>query len=463
MFVSVRDINLDKQPLGPCEVAGWIRTHRQSKNVSFIEMTDGTCVKGLQLVIEPQLAGYQNCSSRLSTGAAIMVRGELVSSPAKGQKYEMRVSELKLVGEADPETYPLQKKEHTLEFLRENLHLRPRSTTFAAVFRVRSAAAMAVHRFFEERGFYYLTSPIISTSDCEGAGALFRVTSLDLMNVPKSAGHVDFSQDFFKEEAALTVSGQLEGECFATAISKVYTFGPTFRAENSNTTRHLAEFWMIEPEMAFYDLEANMSLAEEFIKYVIKYVLEQCPEEMEFFQKRSTESTNLLQTLRSVVDSSFKRLDYTEAIKILEQSGERFEFPVRWGIDLQSEHERYLTDKYVKGPAIVVNYPKEIKAFYMRLNEDGKTVRAMDVLVPELGEIIGGSQREERHDHLLARIREMNLPEQNYWWYLDLRKYGTVPHSGFGLGFERLLMYLTGMHNIRDVIPFPRFPGFAKF
>lgn len=461
--ITVRQINQDKVPLGNYTIEGWVRTHRQSKNVSFVDLTDGTSVKGLQLVLNPALAGYSEAAARISTGAAIRAQGQLSASPAKGQKYEFQVTALELIGEADPETYPLQKKGHSLEFLREILHLRPRSNTFGAVFRVRSEASMAIHRFFYERGFYYVHTPIITSSDCEGAGAMFRVTTLDLTNVPKSEGKVDFTQDFFKAETSLTVSGQLEGEIFATAINKIYTFGPTFRAENSNTTRHLSEFWMIEPEMAFYDLQDNMRLAEEFIKYLIRWVLDNCQEEMQFFSEREWVAKDHLQNLEQVASSQFSSLDYTEAIRILEKSGKKFEFPVSWGMDLQSEHERFLTDEYVKGPLFVVNYPKEIKAFYMKVNDDGKTVRAMDTLVPRLGEIIGGSQREERHDVLLDRIREMKLPEENYWWYLQLRKFGTVPHAGFGLGFERFLMYVTGMQNIRDVIPFPRYPGYSKF
>ena len=451
--ISERDITL----------SGWVRTHRQSKNVCFIELTDGTGVKGLQLVLEPSLASYQAVAARISTGASITAIGQLVDSPAKGQRFELRVSEIQLVGEADPESYPLQKKGHTLEFLREILHLRPRSNTLGAVLRVRSAAAMAVHKFFNERGFFYVHTPIISTSDCEGAGEMFHVTTLDISNPPRVDGKVDYSQDFFKEPASLTVSGQLEGEICAMALSKIYTFGPTFRAENSNTARHLAEFWMIEPEMAFYDLNDNRQLATEFVQYVIKDILSNCEDEIAFFEQREWTPKDLRSTLNAVIEKPFTVIDYTDAISILEKSGKSFEYPVSWGIDLQSEHERFLTDEYVKGPAVVVNYPKDIKAFYMRVNEDGKTVRAMDVLVPRLGEIIGGSQREERHDVLRDRIREMKLPEENYWWYLDLRRFGTAPHAGFGLGFERLLMYVTGMPNIRDVMPFPRHPGYAKF
>lgn len=462
-LTAIREILEDRIPVGALQLGGWIKTHRQSKRVSFIELSDGTSVGNLQLVVDPTLAGYQEVAGKLSTGTSIRVAGQLVLSPAKGQKYEFQVQELQLIGEADPEQFPLQKKAHSLEFLREVLHLRPRTATMGAVLRVRSAAAFAVHRFFQDRGFFYLNTPIISTSDCEGAGQMFHVTTLDLQNPPKVNGKVDFSEDFFKEPASLTVSGQLEGEICALGISKVYTFGPTFRAENSNTTRHLAEFWMIEPEMAFYELEDNIALANEFLRGIIREVLERCPKELEFLASQEWVQAGHIENLQAVVESQCVTLDYTEAILILEKSGRSFEYPVTWGIDLQSEHERYLTDEYVKGPATVVNYPKEIKAFYMRLNEDGKTVRAMDLLVPRLGEIVGGSQREERHDVLLEKIRAMGLDESSYWWYLELRKFGTVPHAGFGLGFERLLMYVTGMQNIRDVIPFPRFPGFAKF
>jgi asparaginyl-tRNA synthetase len=375
----------------------------------------------------------------------------------------MQVKQLTLLGEADPEEFPLQKKQHTLEFLREMLHLRPRTATMGAVLRVRSAAAFAVHRFFNERGFFYLNTPVITTSDCEGAGEMFHVSTLDPENPPRINGKIDYSQDFFKEPASLTVSGQLEGEVCAMGLSKIYTFGPTFRAENSNTTRHLAEFWMIEPEMAFYELEDNMELAQECVQQVIREVLNTCAKDLEFLASQEWVQPGHLENLRSVSEAKFAALEYTEAISILEKSGKSFEYPVKWGIDLQSEHERFLTDEHVKGPVTVVNYPKDIKSFYMRLNEDGQTVRAMDVLVPRLGEIVGGSQREERHDVLLSKINALGLDVSAYWWYLELRKFGSVPHSGFGLGFERLLMYITGMQNIRDVIAFPRFPGFAKF
>ena len=462
-LLTIRDITEDKVALGHLELGGWIKTHRQSKRVSFIELTDGTCAGHLQLVVDPALAGYADIAAKLQTGASIRVAGELVLSPAKGQKYEFQVKSLNLIGEADPEQFPLQKKAHSLEFLREVLHLRPRTATMGAVLRVRSAAAFAVHRFFTERGFFYLHTPIISTSDCEGAGEMFHVSTLQADNPPRVNGAIDYTQDFFKEPASLTVSGQLEGEVCAMGLSKIYTFGPTFRAENSNTTRHLAEFWMIEPEMAFYELEDNMALAQEFVQEVIKEVLRTSAKDLEFLASQEWVQPGHLENLQAVSETKFARLDYTEAVSILEKSGKAFEYPVTWGIDLQSEHERFLTDEYVKGPVAVVNYPKDIKAFYMRLNDDGKTVRAMDLLVPRLGEIVGGSQREERYDVLLSKIRALGLDESAYWWYLELRKFGTVPHAGFGLGFERLLMYITGMQNIRDVIAFPRFPGFAKF
>jgi asparaginyl-tRNA synthetase len=415
----------------------------------------------MQLVVDAGLVP-EDILRQVTTGSSIAATGTLVESPAKGQAVELRIASIQLYGSADPATYPLQKKGHTLEFLRDISHLRVRSNTFGAAFRVRNALTHAIHSFFQERGFLYVQTPIITTSDCEGAGQMFGVTTLNLQQPPHTAeGKTDWQQDFFGKPAYLTVSGQLEGEIFASAFSNVYTFGPTFRAENSNTPRHLAEFWMIEPEMAFYELEDNMQLAEEFLKNIIRHVLEHCREDLEFFNQFIDKS--VLPTLEHVAESNFGALTYTDAIKQLKNSGKTWEFPVEWGNDLQTEHERFLSEEIFKKPVIVTDYPKEIKAFYMRLNDDGKTVRAMDVLVPRVGEIIGGSQREERHDVLLARLREAGLDEKAYWWYLDLRRYGSVPHSGFGLGLERMMMYLTGLKNIRDVIPFPRTPGNAEF
>ncbi len=454
--------NTDEKSLS---IGGWVKTHRQSKNVSFIELTDGSSIKGLQLVLDPNLESYVSIAEDITTGASIQVSGELQDSPAKGQAFELVVSEITLLGKANPETYPLQKKGHTLEFLREQLHLRPRSNTFGAVFRVRDRAAFALHTFFHERNFAWVHSPIITTSDGEGAGEMFQVTTLDLEKLSKkeNISAIDYSQDFFKQPSFLTVTGQLQAEIFATSLTNVYTFGPTFRAENSNTTRHLAEFWMLEPEMAFCDLEGDMGLAEDFVKYILNDLLANCREDLEFFQKFYDEDKKLISTLESVASASFEVITYTEAISILEKSAIAFEFPVSWGIDLQTEHERYLTEVHVGGPVFVIDYPKDIKAFYMRMNDDEKTVAAMDLLVPRCGEIIGGSQREERYDVLQNKIRTMNLDEKEYEWYLDLRKYGTVPHAGFGLGFERLLMYVTGMQNVRDVIPCPRYAGSANF
>jgi asparaginyl-tRNA synthetase len=446
-----------QKPVGTSVVArGWVKTVRSGKGVSFIQLSDGSTFADLQVVAESLPEG-------VTTGACLSVAGELVASPGSGQAVELKADSIDVIGEADPATYPLQKKGHTMEFLRDIAHLRVRSNTFGAVFRVRNVLSFAIHQFFQERGFLYVNTPLITTSDAEGAGAMFGVTTLDLLNPPrqKDTGSVDFSRDFFGKPAHLTVSGQLEAEIFALAFSNVYTFGPTFRAENSNTPRHLAEFWMIEPEMAFCDLDGDRKLAEEFLKYVIGTVLDKCAPDLEFFDKRI--DNTVLSTLEHVVNSDFAHVTYTEAIKILEKSTKEWEFPVFWGCDLQSEHERYLTEEVFKKPTVVTDYPKEIKAFYMRMNDDGKTVRAMDVLAPRIGEIIGGSQREERHDVLLSRIQDAGLPEEPYWWYLELRKYGTTPHAGFGLGLERLLMYVTGMKNVRDVIPFPRTPGSADF
>ena len=451
-----------KLPVGSeIVLRGWVRSRRDSKGVTFIELNDGSRFKSMQLVVE---AGAINDETlkQVTTGSSIEAIGQLVESPAKGQAVELKVTAIQVYGSADPATYPLQKKGHTLEFLREISHLRVRSNTFGAAFRVRNGLTHAIHSFFQERDFLYVQTPVITTSDCEGAGQMFNVTTLNMQQPPRTAdGKVDWQQDFFAKPAYLTVSGQLEGEIFAPAFSKVYTFGPTFRAENSNTPRHLAEFWMIEPEMAFYQLNDNMRLAEEFLKYIIRYVLEQCREDLEFFNQFIEQS--VLATLEHVAESDFGHMSYSDAVAELKKSGKTWEFPVQWGNDLQTEHERYLSEEVFKKPVIVTDYPKDIKAFYMRLNEDDKTVRAMDVLVPRVGEIIGGSQREERYEVLLRRLRETGLDEKPYWWYLDLRRYGTVPHSGFGLGLERMMMYLTGLKNIRDVIPFPRTPGNAEF
>jgi len=440
---------------------GWVRSRRDSKGVTFIELNDGSRFKSMQLVVEAGAISDETLK-HVTTGSSIEAIGRLVESPAKGQAVELKVTAIQVYGSADPATYPLQKKGHTLEFLREISHLRVRSNTFGAAFRVRNALTHAIHLFFQERGFLYVQTPIITTSDCEGAGQMFNVTTLNMQQPPRTAnGNVDWQQDFFAKPAYLTVSGQLEGEIFASAFSKVYTFGPTFRAENSNTPRHLAEFWMIEPEMAFYQLDDNMRLAEEFLKYIIRYVLEHCREDLEFFNQFIEKS--VLATLEHVAESDFGHMTYSDAVAELKKSGKTWEFPVQWGNDLQTEHERYLSEEVFKKPVIVTDYPRQIKAFYMRLNDDHKTVRAMDVLVPRVGEIIGGSQREERYDVVLRRLRETGLDEKPYWWYLDLRRFGTVPHSGFGLGLERMMMYLTGLKNIRDVIPFPRTPGNAEF
>lgn len=442
-------------------VNGWIRTRRDSATVSFAELNDGSGMAGLQLVM-PKGTVADELLSQVTNGACIQAEGELVASPAQGQSVEVLVSRIELLGAADASSYPLAKKRHSFEYLREIAHLRPRTNSFGAVFRVRNALSAAVHDFFQQRGFMYVHTPVITASDCEGAGAMFGVSTLDMMNLPRTeTGELDYSSDFFGKAAFLSVSGQLEAEIFAMAYGDVYTFGPTFRAENSNTPRHLAEFWMIEPEMAFCDLEGDAEVAEAFLKHCIRYVMDRCLPELEFFNKFVDDS--VMSTLENVSEKPFERLSYTGAIDILQKSGRSFEYAPHWGMDIQTEHERYLAEEVVKGPLIVTDYPKAIKAFYMRENEDGKTVRAMDVLAPRIGEIIGGSQREERHDVLLQRIREQGLHEQAYWWYLELRLFGSAPHSGFGLGFERMMMFLTGMKNIRDVIPFPRTPGNAEF
>ena len=457
---KVREILQRESAGGEVLVQGWVKTTRSSKAVSFIQINDGSTLRDIQVVVDETLPDYSLVKS-LSTGCSVSVVGNLVESPGKGQRFEVQAKGLELLGAADPEEYPLQKKRHTLEFLRELAHLRPRTNTFGAMARVRNAMAFAIHSFFQSRGFLYIQSPIITPSDAEGIGAMFRVTTLNLENPPRRDGSVDQAEDFFGKPVFLTVSGQLEAEIFALALADVYTFGPTFRAENSNTSRHLAEFWMVEPEVAFCDLDGLAELAEDFLKYIFAYMLEHCGEDMAFFNQWYDKSA--VSTLEGVVNSSFERVTYTEAVEILKASGESFEFPVEWGQDLQSEHERFLTEKKMRKPVIVTDYPREIKAFYMRQNDDGSTVRAMDVLVPRIGEIIGGSQREERSDVLLERMRQLGLDEKDYWWYLDLRSYGTVPHAGFGLGFERTVQFVTGMQNIRDVIPFPRTPKNAEF
>ena len=444
------------------EVPGWVRTKRDSKNVCFLELNDGSSLQGLQAIISKDETDLQDAIDRVQTGAAVIARGRLVESPGKGQTVELACTDLAVVGESPAENYPLQKKRHGFEFLREIAHLRGRTNTFGAVMRVRNRLSYAVHQFYQDRGFLYLHTPIITAGDAEGAGALFQVTTLDPAAPPRSDdGSIDYGQDFFGLRTYLTVSGQLNAEAYATALDRVYTFGPTFRAENSNTTRHLAEFWMIEPEMAFCDLEGNMELAEQFVRHLLQDVLEQCPRDMEFFDKRI--EPGILESLRRVAESPFRHISYDDAIAALEKSGETFEYAPEWGIDLQTEHEKYLTEQYAQGPVIVTDYPRDIKAFYMKQNADDTTVRAMDVLVPRLGEIIGGSQREDDLSALEEAIRRFGLERETYQWYLDLRRYGSVPHSGFGLGFERLVRYVTGMQNIRDVIPFPRAVGSAEF
>lgn len=443
-------------------VCGWVRTRRDSKGgFSFIELNDGSCMENLQLIADTQIEDYEGTVLKLQSGCSLEAEGVLQASPGKGQRVELKIEALHVFGWADPEQYPLQKKRHSFEFLRTIAHLRPRTNTFGAVARLRNAVSHAIHTFFQERGFVYIHTPIITGSDCEGAGDLFHVTTFDLDSVPVKEGRVDFSEDFFGQPANLTVSGQLEAEIYALALGDVYTFGPTFRAENSNTSRHLAEFWMVEPEMAFCDLDGDMDLAVEFLQYLFRQVLEYCRSDLEFFNRFIDQS--VIGTLETLVSQDFERLSYTEAVEILSKSGENFEFPIAWGTDLQSEHERYLCEKTFKKPVILTDYPKTIKPFYMKLNPDGKTVRAMDVLVPKIGEIIGGSQREDDYDTLLERLVESGLHIDDYWWYLDLRRFGSTPHAGFGLGFERLVQFITGMGNIRDVIPFPRTPGNLSF
>ena len=447
---------------GEVTLMGWARAVRPQKHICFLQVNDGSCLADFQVVVQPEHPDFERLC-RLGQGAGLKVTGELVPSAGSGQKYEVMAREVLVFGDADPATYPLQKKRHSMEFLREEIgHLRPRTRTFGAVFRVRNVLARAIHDYFQSRGFVWAHTPIITASDCEGAGQMFRVSTLDAANPPRCEdGSVDFSQDFFARQAYLTVSGQLAGETMALALSDIYTFGPTFRAENSNTTRHLAEFWMVEPEMAFYDLRDNMDLAEDFLKHLFRTVLDECGDDMAFFADYIEKTA--VSTLEHIVNSPFERVTYTEAIQLLERSGETFEYPVTWGMDIQTEHERYLAEKLMKRPVIVTDYPKDIKAFYMRMNDDGKTVAAMDVLVPRLGEIIGGSQREERLDVLERRMTEMGLDLAPYWWYLDTRRFGSVPHAGFGLGFERTVRFVTGMANIRDVILYPRAPREAEF
>jgi asparaginyl-tRNA synthetase len=441
-------------------VKGWVRTRRDAKGVSFLELNDGSCLNNLQVVVdESALAG--GSLTGVSTGAAVEVEGALVESPGKGQRWEVQATHVRLVGAADPETYPLQKKRHTDEFLRSIAHLRPRTNKYGALFRIRSESAFAVHSFFRDRGFYYLHTPIITGSDCEGAGAMFRVTTLPPLVREGAPGAAGYADDFFGKEAYLTVSGQLEAELFACALGNVYTFGPTFRAEDSNTPRHAAEFWMIEPEMAFADLEDNMDLAEALVKSLVGHVMGHCAADLELFARFVDQ--DLMKNLENIANATYERLPYTKAIEILQRSGKAFEFPVGYGADLQTEHERYLTEEHFKKPVIVYNYPKEIKPFYMRLNDDDRTVAAMDLLVPRVGELVGGSQREERLDRLEARMQEAGMDREGYWWYLDMRRFGTVPHAGFGLGFERFLMTVTGVSNIRDVVPFPRTPKHLEF
>ena len=473
MITLIKDILTQKPEGQDISVYGWVRTKRETKNLIFVQVNDGSCLASIQLTFDRDKgldAQTEQELSKIGTGASIKAEGALIASPASGQTVEVAAKTVFVYGEAAAETYPLQKKRHSFEFLREIAHLRVRTNTFGAIARMRNQMAFAVHTFFQERGFQYVHTPLITASDCEGAGEMFRVTTLDLQEIVRKALRdkadpatylLDYKQDFFEKEAYLTVSGQLEIETYATALSRVYTFGPTFRAENSNTTRHLSEFWMIEPEMAFFRLEDNMELAEDFVVYLLKWALTHCRADLEFFNAHI--KPGLIEMLEHVVQSKFTRITYTEAVKILERQSATFEFKPYWGCDLQSEHEKYLTEEVFKGPVIVTDYPKQIKAFYMKQNDDGKTVRAMDVLVPGLGEIIGGSEREDSLTALESRMTELGLEIKNYWWYLDLRRYGTVPHSGFGLGFERLLLYITGMANIRDVIPYPRTPKTAEF
>lgn len=461
-WISVAKAREESSAGQACEVRGWVRTRRDSKGgFSFLEVNDGSCFGNLQVVAPGELANYADEVQKLTAGCSIVVAGQLMESPAKGQATELHATEVRVIGWADSETYPLQKKRHSFEKLREWAHIRARTNTFGAVTRVRNQISQSIHQFFHENGFFYTNTPIITASDCEGAGEMFRVTSLDLELLAKSGGPVNYSYDFFEKPAYLTVSGQLEAETYATALGRVYTFGPTFRAENSNTSRHLAEFWMVEPEAAFFDLRDDMKLAEDFLKRVFADCLNFCDEDMQFFDQRIEKGK--IDQIKGVIEKPFAHMTYTEAIDVLSSCDAKFEYPISWGTDLQAEHEKYLTEQHVNGPLILTDYPSTIKPFYMRVSDDGKTVAAMDVLVPGVGEIIGGSQREERLDVLQARMAEAGLDEAEYWWYIDLRRYGTVPHAGFGLGLERVVQYATGMANIRDVIPFPRTPGNAEF
>lgn len=443
-------------------VKGWVRTVRNQKSFAFVEITDGSTFSTLQIVVDAKVPNFEKTINQLSTGVSVAIKGKVVESPNNPQAFEVQGTQITIIGKCDPEAYPLQKKKHSFEFLRTISHLRPRTNTIGAISRLRNALAFATHLFFQERGFLYLHTPIITGSDCEGAGKMFQITTLPMEELPHSKdGKVDYNQDFFGKPTFLTVSGQLNAEAFACALSDVYTFGPTFRAENSNTSRHLAEFWMIEPEMAFADINDDQDLAEAFLKYILGYILKNCQEDLQFFEKHV--SKDLITRLQHIVDTPFERASYTYAVRVLEKAEKTFEFPVKWGLDLQSEHERYLAEEYFSKPVIITDYPKQIKAFYMRSNEDNKTVAAMDVLVPKVGEIIGGSQREERLEVLEQKLKEFHLNPEDYWWYMELRKYGSVPHAGFGAGFERLVQFVTGMENIRDVIPFPRYPGKADF
>jgi asparaginyl-tRNA synthetase len=458
---KVKELLLNGQVGSEVVAKGWVRTRRGNKSVAFIALNDGSTINNIQVVVDVQIFSEEFLKD-INTGACIGVKGKLVESPGSGQRVEIQAEKIVLYGAADAATYPLQKKGHSMEFLREIAHLRPRTNTFGAVLRIRHAMAYAIHKYFNDKGFFYIHAPIITSSDAEGAGAMFRVTTLDVNEMPRTEdGKINWSEDFFGKEAKLTVSGQLEGELAALALSEIYTFGPTFRAENSNTPRHLAEFWMIEPEMAFYDITDNMNLAEDFLQNLIRYALDNCKDDLEFLNKMY--DNELIDRLKFVMENKFERLTYTRAIEILEKVDHKWEFPVFWGADLQAEHERYLVEKHFKKPVILTDYPKEIKAFYMKQNEDGKTVRAMDVLFPKIGEIIGGSQREEVYEKLLSKVQGMHIPEKDIWWYLETRKFGTAPHSGFGLGFERLILFVTGMSNIRDVIPFPRTPKNCEF